>query len=119
MGNFFKPWQRKIAFVTLVTGFFLTGLWAISYVADAHFDFPGGSIMSAQGRFDVLFTESDVEVQNPLQNGVHLRERKDVSVCDIPYWIVVVLLASLSAFMLLVKPRVSKPNSANENPPPN
>ena len=39
MGNFFKPWRRKIGVATLVMALVVTGAWVDSFNGDLNFDF--------------------------------------------------------------------------------
>ena len=79
MGDFFKPWRRKIGVVTLVFACLVAGGWVRS------------------------LTVREV-ISIPLQDSE-----------EIFFWFLVVPLTLLSAYLLLVKPRVAKPKTIVDN----
>ena len=131
MGDYFKPWRRKIGVVTLVMACVFAATWIRSFnVADcAQWDF--AVFCSGEGNLYVTVpiplkiewawpewtVEKDADIESAL-NEVKWRWRSigfgyaEVGFFDTnglvilaPYWSLVIPLSLLSAWLLLSKPR--------------
>ena len=148
MGDFFKPWRRKIGVVTLVFASLVTGGWVRSLTVrevisiplqDSEEIFfssnhnlswlrhsvpPGGQrlLVSRKAVFPqwhvlALLINDYVDIKwrwswGGFRRGeVLVRTVSAGTVWMIPYWFLVVPLTLLSAYLLLVKPRVAKPKT--------
>jgi len=94
MGELFIGCRRKMGVVTLVIGCVLMAGWARSYTWQDRWTQGGASVRSIRGIVYIDYLDRDGHL---LLSAV------------IPYWpIVIPLVFLLSAYLLLVKPRVAK-----------
>lgn len=111
MGEFFKPWRRKIGCVTLLLACAFTAAWVRCAFAPQMIQF---SIKSLDSDFiilsyrGILFGKTRDIKTGGITTGV-----SGVRVGEISFWYVIVPLTILSAFLLLRKPRPAKPNGPN------
>jgi len=129
MGEFFKGWRRKVGVVALVMACVAMGGWVRSfYVAESIFvtkNRSGFRVLSIEGtlhcqRFDDPNSYyPNVYQSYPLTQGQFVPVEwawtsKQYHIRQIPHWSIVLPLTLLSAYLLLVKPRVAKPKKAVE-----
>ena len=150
MGDFFKPWRRKIGVVTLVIACVLAAGWVRSLVVMDRIIWTNNGSMSSFASIDgmvwwyrispISLTNRVVwrSAKNPnppidlwanydptwrfqfsgLQFGVgqsNKHPNMGISICEIPYWFVIIPLTLLSAYLLLTRPRIPKPKTIVEN----
>jgi len=147
MGEFFIPWRRKTGLFTLVMAcVFMTG-WVRSFTTldqlnvdtawNETFQSAYGSIRWSKNKFrenvrwDIKFGETswssgpaEILERNPhewqirlVSLGVFESSELNIAVLVIPYWSIVSMLMLLSTYLLLVKPRLAKPQKAVEPTP--
>jgi len=121
MGEFFKGWRRKAGCMSLVISLVLMMAWVRSYsfldaiiVQDAGFWF-----LSGIGGIDWtwrLKTEDPGDAVEWWVTPVALArsENRMPEHPPVPYWMIVIPLTALSAFLLLSKPRKSTSNPYTE-----
>ena len=118
MGDFFKPWRRKIGVLTLVMACFVAAGWVRSFVVEDNF----GDIISQNGVIKKVEYRSTAGLIVLDNNGNVLSQTIDTSptsweepVWRIPYWWIVIPLTLLSAWLLLGKRRMAKQKTIVEN----
>ena len=125
MGDFFKPWRTKIGILTLLIalGFMAGGFWSRFYLHTLEIPFGKRSIdLTSQGgtltasySFPQGETSTLTEVYWQYQFGlfgISCTRFDDCYAysCGAPYWSFSLLGSLLSAYLLLTKPRIEKPN---------
>jgi len=112
MGEFFKGWRRKIGVVSLVVACVFAAGWVRSYQRFDRFQSSSHTFFSADGAFgEMAWTE-----KHYLRNGREFAETIPSPIWKCPHYVPTVPLVLLSAYLLLVKPRVAKPKIVGENP---
>lgn len=99
MGDFFKPWRRKIGVLTLVIACVLAMRWAASYGHGEQFIFIISGFESKNGYVHLVRYDRTQSVQ--AGKSVYL----DTGALNLPYLSIVIPLTLLSAYLLLSKPR--------------
>ena len=128
MGEFFKPWRRKVGIVSLLMALVFMGGWVRSgNWADVFYSRSGYALMSAkhhltwlrvrgvgsQSRRPFLKWESDDFSEEPWAYNNKFSDRQivtkffpgNLTMWAVPYWSIVVPLTLLAAWLLLSKPR--------------
>jgi hypothetical protein len=109
MREFFRGWKRKLGVVTLGLACVFAGWWihAQSLVTNTEgirfrFDFTSDGV-------DFDCTDFAYSIQS---SGAGSGRMKTLARLLVPYWAIVSPLTLLSAYLLLSKPRPSKPKTA-------
>jgi hypothetical protein len=127
MGEYFKPWRRKIGILTLLLACVFAAGWVRSSgyedefqisIGDADHVFESRSSKIRWHGIGPLGRESELRIQwhaTPLspppplkllvRQGSGMARAKYFDVVAVPYWSIVIPLALLSAWLLLSKPR--------------
>ena len=118
MGDFFHGWRRKIGVVTLVVACVFLVTWMRSeskidvftvYYSDFYDHF---RIVSERGFLKFHFRGIHFGPRSDLwETWVVARTPMQWEDLNIPYWSIVLVLTMLSAYLLLSKPPVAKPQS--------
>ncbi|WP_157605455.1 hypothetical protein [Schlesneria paludicola] len=141
MRDFFRGWKRKIGVVTLLMACILSSFWIRSQAVEDALISPitNVRIESTTGRLRIGIFHSvpgswfswpdwrSRSVAAPLNypwsnwqlglvHGTNIRSKSDPRDLLIiaPYWLLVVPLTALSAYLLISKPRVRTPVSENQ-----
>jgi len=108
MGEFFRGWQRKTGLATLIVAMSFVGLWGGSQGFERRVNWNGDrdtyneiALIREGIRFRKIYSGifnsgRAIVVSNDLRNIV------------VPYWHVITPLTLLSAFLLLLKPRIAR-----------
>jgi len=110
MRGFFKGWRRKMGCVTLCLALSIVGIWMRSYDQWDSFDYGNTFVDSREGVIQRVW-----DARNMIFSGGIGSEPETIVYWRVPYWSIVLLLTLLSAYLLLVKPRVAKPKIVGEN----
>ena len=116
MGDFFKPWRRKIGIVTLMLACVFAAGWVRSqYKADVFImplnESSNGVISSRNGEIQWATAEFN-HIGKPYEpDGLTELKNLPTVLRSVPYWPIVIPLTLLSAWLLLSKPRQSKSNT--------
>ena len=138
MGEFFKPWRRKIGCVTLLLACVFTAGWIRSRtVADWVLLF-GNTVVVSGGQKFVVVDRSRIRIIHLLAperrvqttllfphqltsrfgwgycTGIGVMTGFDIGMGMLPYWSIVLPLTLISVFLFLTKPHKSTPMKINE-----
>lgn len=106
MGNYFKPLQRKMGVVTLVMALLFLAAWGRSQIVEYTLTWP----ISDDQELIVAFHSNAMWIGKSrphTANGVTTIQRLWSAI--MPYWLAIIPLTFLSAWLILSTPRVPLP----------
>ena len=106
MREFFHGWRRKAGCGLLLVSLVFMAAWMRSLVVSDHIEALGVFAVSNKGGFVIGPRDSDATFWNSLP----ISENPEVDL-PIPFFIITIPLASLSAYLILWKPRKPSPNT--------
>jgi hypothetical protein len=135
VAEFFKGWRRKTGLVTLMMALVLTAAWMRSDTVYAATAFAVGSrqfaIQSGRGYVKLsrwkprdderllwgwqCFSPNEDQERGLIVRQLAIDGHKDSASWNIPYWMLTILPALLSAWLILGKTRKAKPAPASHD----